>query len=188
MSCCSIPLNLRDVVRILSDGPTKTALSEHERDFNKKDTRSLYFTTLTMFVNVIVLLFVIAGFDQTHQTRKLISVECVFMICYTLANALIRIWILKFYMLQPVLSSRQHFNDVIADKWMFFWSVFFGFAGVVLMIGVIASLFKETYVLSIILTCVTCVIFILCTLFYRLHVGVYIGKLTDVSASTSSNV
>jgi len=137
-----------------------------------------------MFVNVIVLLFVIAGFEQTHQSRKLISVECVFMICYALGNALIRIWILKFYMLQPVLSSRQqHYNDVIADKWMFFWSAFFGFAGVILMIGVIVTLFKETFVLSIILTCVNCVIFILCTLFYRLHVGIYIGKLAEVSTS-----
>jgi hypothetical protein len=137
-----------------------------------------------MFVNVIVLLFVIAGFDETRQSRKLISIECVFMICYALANALIRIWILKFYMLQPVLSSRQqHFNDVVADKWMFFLSVFFGFAGVLLMIGVIIALFEGTFVLSIILTCVNCVIFILCTLFYRLHVGIYIAKLTEAPSN-----
>lgn len=182
MSCCAIPLTLRAVENVLQDGETKSALISYERKFSKNDVRSLYFTTLAMIVNVLVLLFVIAGMEETDKTKQMITVECIFMICFALGNTLLRIWNLKFSMLQPVLTIWREFSGIIADKWMFFWSVFFGFAGVLLMIGVVISLFKNSYVLSIILTCVDCFIFILCSVFYRLHVGVYISK---VITSTS---
>jgi len=179
MSCCNcdVPLSLRAVEPVLQDGPIKSQLIAHERAFSKKDVRTLYFTTLSMIVNTLVLLFVIAGFEETSATRRLITVECIFMICYALGNSLIRIWNIKFYMLQPILTIWQNFAGVVADKLMFFWSIFFVFLGVLLMIGVIIALSNDRFVLSIILTCVDCVIFIMCTLFYRLHVGIYIAKI-----------
>jgi hypothetical protein len=179
LTCCNIPLSLRDVEVSIQDPDMKTSLIHYEREFSKNDIRSLYFVTISMIVNVLVLLFIIAGMNETAETKRLIIIECIFMICFALGNSLVRIWNLKFYMLQPVLTIWKQFNGIIADKWMFFWAVFFGFSGVVLMIGVIISLYSDKFVLSIILTCIDCAVFIFTSLLYRLHVGVYIGKMTS---------
>jgi hypothetical protein len=79
-------------------------------------------------------------------------------------------------MLQPILEMnvRKPFNG--ADRKLFFLSLFSGFCGVIMMIGVIVAVYSSTYTNALIVTCFDIVIFIFTSLFYRLHVAIYLGK------------
>jgi hypothetical protein len=174
MTCCDdkIVLNISD---INCSEDKKHHLAKLDKIFVSKDIKILYIITFILIINVMILLFLI---QSNYNHNNITIIECLIMIGLALAFSLVRIWNVKFYMLQPILEmNMQNKPQFGSDKILFFFSVFSGFCAVILMIGVIVSIYSSTFTNGIIITCFDIILFILTSLFYRLHVGIYLGKI-----------
>lgn len=180
-SICGIPLRVINMIHDMQrlSAEEKAVVEKYDRKFNFYDIASLYFMVLIMIANNLVLLFLIEDFD-TDKAKQIVKIDCYFLIAYGLIMLLVRIWNDKFYMLEPILNNWKTEKPKFAvNKWLFFFALVFGIAGVGTMTATVGTFGAEKYIVGIILTVVTYVLFIFTSLFYRMHVGTYIKQVID---------
>jgi len=181
MSCCNLPLSLRYLEK--SKNLTNEQLEyiiNSERSFSEYDNKVLYFITISMIINNFILIFLMIDTGDPDFNKRVVIAECLFLIIFSFVLTLIRISIIKFLMLHPILTMWKELYYVIIDKWMIGYTAFSALIGCSLMIGVTICLFVGNLYVATVLTCIDCIIYMTCILFYRLHVGVYIKKISSI--------
>jgi hypothetical protein len=178
MGLFGIPLNIRDLLTLASNlsPDQKEVINKSGDDYARADMNSLYGTTLLMIVDVFLLLFLING--KTDRD-KIILIECLFLSGFALIMLVIRVWNIKFYILEPVLNTWLNTRHQEVSKKTFFFTVFFCLIGIILMIVGAILVVSSNFVTSIIITAITYVTFILSALSYRCHAGSYMLKVIE---------
>lgn len=152
----------------------KKEIREYDQKFVTRDRRVLYFVSFGLIVNALAILFALGSIEENSYINRIISIDCMFLMAFALLIMLVRIWIFKYNMLQPIIGLWRQLYGAPIDRWMFFFSIGFGFAAVVLMVVVSTILAANNRSLGIGLTCLDCILYMLALVFYRLHVSVYI--------------
>lgn len=173
--CCNFPLRLSEILTSSNNlaEDKKTKIIDSDRKFNVADSRSMMVTTLLMVLNCVIIMFIIDKYVSTDASTIIIMVECLTLNGFFLAMALVRIWNMKFNMLEPVQTTWGDIPFPMSRR-MFFYSVLFGFAGVVLMIAMVGTVFAGKRTHAIIITIANLFTFLFTAIFYRFHVGTYI--------------
>jgi hypothetical protein len=180
-SICGIPLRVVNMMHEMQNlsSEDKAIVEKYDRKFNFYDIISLYFMTIVMIANNLVLLFLIEDFNTT-KAKNIVEADCYFLIAYGLIMLLVRIWNDKFYMLEPILNNwKAEKPKFAANKWLFFFSLIFVIGGIGTMTATVGSFGRHNYIAGIILTVITYVLFMFSSLFYRMHVGSYIKQVID---------
>lgn len=182
-----IPLNIRDLLTSASNltQEQKDVINKSGDDYGRADMNSLYGTTLLMIIDVFLLLFLING-DVDRD--KIILIECLFLSGFALIMLVIRVWNIKFYILEPVLNTWLNTRQQEVSKKTFFFTVLFCLIGIILMIVGAILVVSSNFIISIIITAVTYLVFILSTLSYRFHAGSYMLKVIQHQNQHSQRV
>lgn len=173
---CGIPIRIINMIYEIPNlsQADKDFVIKYDRKFTFFDMTILYIITLIMITNNIVLLFLINSID-TPLAIKIVKAECYFLISFGIILLMTRIWNDKFYMLEPILNHWIVYKPNRAIiKCLFFFTILTGMIGIGSMIAVVGLLSENKITEAIILTTVSYIIFIICSLFYRIHAGSYI--------------
>jgi hypothetical protein len=178
MGLFGIPLNFRDLLTLANNlsQDQKDVINKSDDEYIRADMNSLYGTTLLMLINVFLLLFLI---NDKVDRDKIILIECLFLSGFGLIMLVIRVWNIKFYILEPVLNTWINTRQQEVSKKTFFFTVFFCLIGIILMIVGAILVVSSNFVISILLTAITYVTFILSALSYRCHAGSYMLKVIE---------
>ena len=147
----------------------KNSISKAIKEFGTLDTRVLYVLVIILIVNTFVLLNLLKDSDRTT-----IYIECGFLILLAVCITFVRIWSFKFYQMNPVMTL-WNVAQAPGDQFYFGLTVFFAAVSIILMMVTTSILTIGQIDLGIGMTCATCVVFLITSLFYRLHVGTYIN-------------
>lgn len=149
-------------------------IRKYDQSFSTRDRRVLYFIVLGLIINALAVLFALGGMNSDVYINRIIVADCMFLMAFTLLITLIRIWIFKYNMLQPIIGLWRQLYGQPIDKWMFFLSAAFAFFAVILMVVAVMILSAGNYSLGIGMTCLDIILYIFSLIFYRLHVSAYI--------------
>lgn len=157
----------------------------YDKSFATSDRRILYFVSFGLIVNAITVLFILGSMDTNDYINKIIVAECLFLMVFALLITIIRVWIFKYNMLQPIIGLWRQLHGQSIGKWMFFFSLLFVFGAIILMSIVVFLLGNNNYGMGIGLTCLDCSLFMMALVFFRLHVSSYIqmAKTIDLPVS-----
>ncbi len=140
-------------------------MEKYDRKFNFYDIATLYFITLAMIANNIVLLFLINNVDS-QKSYNIVSGECYYLIGFGIILLMVRIWNDKFYMLEPILNHwKVPKPNRGINKLMFLFAIVMGLASIGTMMAVVSLISNKKMIEGIILTAVTYALFILCSFF-----------------------
>jgi hypothetical protein len=168
-----VQLSLDKLEEYVDDEATKTKIRTANANFNKMDISTLYVLSLALIVNTFVILFSVKNgdFDTDFVLR-----ECIALIVLSLTITLIRIWNVKYYMLQPIIAIWNYYEGTSLGKFFYALAFLSGIVGVCLMMFVGT---EDNINAKIILTIVTSCVFMVTSLFFRLHAGTYVQYAMD---------
>lgn len=173
---CGIPIRIINMIYEMPNisQQDKDFVEKYDRKFNFYDIATLYFITMAMIANNIVLLFLINNIDS-KKSYNVVSGECYYLIGFGIVLLMVRIWNDKFYMLEPILNHwKVPKPNRGINKLMFLFAIVMGLASIGTMMAVVSLISNNKMIEGIILTAVTYALFILCSFFYRVHTGTYI--------------
>jgi hypothetical protein len=158
-------------------------IRKYDKLFETRDRRILYFVTLCLIANAFTVLFVLGGMETDTYINKIIVCDAIFLMGFALLISIVRIWMFKYLMLQPIIALWRQFAGQTLDKWMFFFFCFFGFCAIILMVAVVSVLTTGNINTGVGLALLDCCLYLLALTFYRLHISVYIhhAKTTEIS-------
>lgn len=178
MACCSLDgfsATFEDLeLKAGLPDAVRQEIRKYDLLFGSRDRRVLYFVSFGLIANAIAVLFALGALEQNSGINRIIVADCMFLMGFALLIALVRIWIFKYNLLQPIIGLWRQLYGQPIDKWMFFFSAAFAFIAVILMVGVVMILTAGNYSLGIGLTCLDCILYMMSLVFYRLHVSAYI--------------
>ena len=164
----------------------KKNLMKAIQKFHKVDNTILYLLTIILIIIVFSLLYILSKTDE-HLTILMI---CGFMVIIAVVLTMARIWNFKFYQANPIVGMWGNPSKVKGDRFYLGITLFASVISIILMIATAVVLIKEEYDLGVTMTIVTCAMFIIVSLFYRLHAGTYIAyaQNNDISSNGRSAV
>jgi hypothetical protein len=187
MSClkcitCSDSINLNfDDLLLHQDlnGDEKITLLKASRNFSNANNRILYFICLLLIGDIIGVLFAETNCQSDNYIYRMGFAQAAILLTFAIFIAVIRVYIFKFYQLHTILDIWTKLKVSSLDRWMFA----FACINLIISIGVTTAVFvldyASQYNTAIGLLLLDIFLYIFTSLFYRLHVGVYIKTASE---------
>lgn len=159
----------------------KTAIKIYSARFNRADRLVLYPIAVVLIIDLLVLLYQVTEFTPDNvdsESGNVFKGQVIFIVLFTLVMMVARVAIFKFLLLHPALSlirARENASEI----WMLSLSAFSFVSAVMfsMTVGILTFLNNEgTALLMLIFTIIA---YILCLIFYRLHIASYIQQVSE---------